>query len=158
MSLTFDHVHLISADPKAAAQWYQDILGGRIVADYELRDAPQINIALGGMQVIIRGRRAGEEPVSTRPLANFADYSSHDEWGTDHFGYTYHGDLRAFCEQIRAQGATFAVEPWEFSPGSLLFYVAAPDGVSIELVQDATAAHSPRDCADAESPGQTEPR
>jgi catechol 2,3-dioxygenase-like lactoylglutathione lyase family enzyme len=35
----------------------------------------------------------------------------------------------------RAKGATFVVEPWEFSPGGLICYLAAPDGVSIELVQ-----------------------
>ena len=135
MSLSFDHIHLISEDPKAAAAWYEEILGGEIVADYELRGAPQINVRVGGMQVIIRGRRPGESPVATRPMQDFADYSSHDEWGTDHFGYTYHGDLNAFCEEIRGKGATLAVEPWQFSPGSLICYVAAPDGVSIELVQ-----------------------
>ena len=135
MSLSFDHIHLISENPKDAAAWYERILGGQIVADYELRGAPQINVQVGGMQVIIRGRRPGETPVSTRPMRDFADYSSHDEWGTDHFGYTYHGDLKAFCEEIRGKGATLAVEPWEFSPGSLICYVAAPDGVSIELVQ-----------------------
>lgn len=135
MSLSFDHIHLISENPKEAAAWYERILGGQIVADYELRGAPQINVQVGGMQVIIRGRRPGETPVSTRPMRDFADYSSHDEWGTDHFGYTYHGDLKAFCEEIRGKGATLAVEPWEFSPGALICYVAAPDGVSIELVQ-----------------------
>lgn len=135
MSLSFDHIHLISESPEEAAAWYERILGGKIVADYELRGAPQINVQLGGMQIIIRGRRPGESPVSTRPMRDFADYSSHDEWGTDHFGYTYHGDLKAFCEEIRGKGATLAVEPWEFSPGALICYVAAPDGVSIELVQ-----------------------
>ena len=135
MSLTFDHVHIISQDPKAAAHWYEEILGGRITAEYQLRSAPQINVKLGGMQVIIRGKRPGEELVSTRPMREYADYSSHNEWGTDHFGFTYQGDLRAFCEEIRAKGATFAVEPWEFTPGTVLCYVAGPDGVSIELVQ-----------------------
>ena len=142
MSLTFDHVHLISADPKAAAAWYEDILGGEIVADYSLRDAPQINVRLGGMTVIIRGRRPGEEPVSSRPMTDSGRLRrprrairATTSGAPDHFGYTYHGDLKAFCETIRAKGATFAVEPWEFSPGGLLCYVAAPDGVSIELVQ-----------------------
>ena len=135
MSLAFDHVHLISADPQAAAAWYRDILGGEVVAEYELRGAPQINVRVGGMTVIVRGKRPGEAPAKTRPMTHFGDYSSHDEWGTDHFGYTYQGDLRAFCEEARAKGATFVVEPWEFSPGALICYLAAPDGVSIELVQ-----------------------
>ena len=139
MALSFDHIHLVSEDPKAAAAWYENVLGGQIVAEYELRSAPQINVAFGGMQILIRGRRPGEAPVSTRPMADFdegsARYASHNEWGTDHFGFTYAGDLKAFCEEIRAKGATFTVEPWAFTPGSLICYVAGPDGVSIELVQ-----------------------
>ena len=135
MSLTFDHIHLISDDPEAAAKWYQDILGGEIAASYELRSAAQINVRFGPMQILIRGRRPGEEPVSTRPMREFADYSSHDEWGTDHFGFTYDGDLVALCDELRARGAELVVEPWEFNPGTLLCYLAAPDGVSIEIVQ-----------------------
>ena len=139
MSLTFDHIHLISADPKAAAAWYEDILGAEIAGEYALRGAPQINVRLGGMTVIIRGARPGEEPVATRAMRDFGEaterYSSHNEWGADHFGYTYDGDLNRFCEELRAKGATFAVEPWEFSRGGLLCYLSAPDGVSIEIVQ-----------------------
>ena len=135
MALAFDHIHLVSRDPAAAAAWYERILGGRIVASYELRDAPQISVRVAEAQLLIRGRRPGEEPVATRPMQDFADYSSHNEWGTDHFGFVYRGDLLAYCAELRAKGARFLVEPWEFTPGSLICYLAAPDGVSIELVQ-----------------------
>ena len=135
MSLTFDHIHLISEDAKRAATWYQDMLGGEIIAEYELREAPQINVRVGGAILIIRGKRPGEAPVSTRPMQDYEGYSSHNEWGTDHFGFTYHGDLAAYCEDLKTKGVEMAVEPWEFTPGNLLCYVAAPDGVSVELVQ-----------------------
>lgn len=132
---SFDHIHICSEDPKAAALWYQEIFGADIVAEYELRDAPQIHVELGSARLLIRGKRPGEAPASPSGIQHFEGYSSHNEWGTDHFGFTYHGDLQAFCEEIRSKGATFAIEPWEFSPGTLLCYVAGPDGVSIELVQ-----------------------
>ena len=45
------------------------------------------------------------------------------------------GDLRAFCAELKRKGVRMAVEPWEFKPGMVLCYVAAPDGVSIELIQ-----------------------
>ena len=54
---------------------------------------------------------------------------------TGHFGFIYHGDLIGFCNEIREKGVIFAVEPWEFLPGSVICYVSAPDGVSIELIQ-----------------------
>ncbi|MYD43622.1 MAG: VOC family protein [Gammaproteobacteria bacterium] len=133
--LTFDHIHLLAKDPHATAKWYEDVLGGTIRGSYETRNAPQINVHVGGMTLLIRGQREGEEPAEPTPMRDYADYSSHNEWGTDHFGYTYRGDLKAYCESLRGKGAEFAVEPWEFNPGNLICYLAAPDGVSIEIVE-----------------------
>jgi len=134
--MAFDHIHLISSDPQAAADWYREIFGGEITAvQQSLRGAPQIDVRIGSMTIVIRGQRPGEEPVRTKPMQHFDGYSSHDEWGIDHFGFTYHGDLRAFCSQLKQKGVRMAVEPWEFKPGMVLCYVAAPDGVSIELIQ-----------------------
>jgi catechol 2,3-dioxygenase-like lactoylglutathione lyase family enzyme len=137
-AIAFDHIHLISRDPQAAAKWYEDMFGGNISAVHEdLRGAPQVDVRVGGMTVVIRGQRPGEEPVDTKPMKHFDGFSSHDEWGTDHFGFTYRGDLMAFCEELKSKGVRMAVEPWEFKPGMVLCYVAAPDGVSIELIQAA---------------------
>ena len=134
--IAFDHIHLISRDPKAAADWYKEMFGGEIAAEQpNLRGAPQIDVRVGGMTIVIRGQRPGEQPADTKPMQQFDGYSSHDEWGTDHFGFTHRGDLRAFCEKLKKKGVRMAVEPWEFKPGLVLCYVAAPDGVSIELIQ-----------------------
>lgn len=133
--LTFDHVHIISEDPVASAAWYVEIFDATITANYKLRGAPQIHVALGGMTVIIRGKRSGEDPSKANQISHFGDFSSHNKFGTDHFGFTFNGDLKAFCEEIREKGATFAIEPWAFSPESFLCYLDAPDGVSIELMQ-----------------------
>ena len=134
--MAFDHIHLISRDPQAAADWYREMFGGEIAAVQEnLRGAPQIDVRIGSMTVVIRGRRPGEDPDAKRPMQHFDGYSSHDGWGIDHFGFTYRGDLRAFCAQLKQKGVRMAVEPWEFKPGMVLCYVAAPDGVSIELIQ-----------------------
>ncbi len=133
--LTFDHIHLIAKDPEATAKWYVDVLGAEIKASYQTRNAPQISVNLGGMTLLVRGQRSGEVPGEASPMQEYADYSSHNEWGTDHFGYTYNGDLRAYCDELRSRGAQFSVEPWEFTPKNWLCYVAAPDGVSIEIVE-----------------------
>ena len=134
-NLTFDHIHLIAKDAESTANWYVKILDAEIKASYQTRNAPQINVQLGGATLLIRGQRDGEDPGVPTPMRAYADYSSHNEWGTDHFGFTYHGDLKQYCEQLRARGAVFSVEPWEFTPNNWLCYVAAPDGVSIEIVE-----------------------
>ena len=134
--LAWDHVHLISRDPFAAVGWYQEMLGGEITRIQEnLRGAPQIDVRVGGQTIVIRGVRPGEHPAQPRPLEHFDGYSSHNAQGIDHFGLTYRGDLRAFCDELQAKGVKMAVEPWEFKPGLVLCYLAAPDGVSIELIQ-----------------------
>ena len=53
----------------------------------------------------------------------------------DHFAFIYNGDLKIYCQELRNKGVSFNVEPWEFLPGISICYVAAPDGVSIELIQ-----------------------
>jgi lactoylglutathione lyase len=131
----FDHVHIISPDPEASANWYVAMFGATIAANTMARGAPQIFVDLGGMTILIRGRRPGEDPVAARPIRQFTDFSSHDARGIDHFGFMYHGDLAAFCDELRAKGVTFPVELKRGVGGSLLCYVAAPDGVSIELMQ-----------------------
>jgi catechol 2,3-dioxygenase-like lactoylglutathione lyase family enzyme len=134
-ALKFDHVHIISEDPAASAKWYVEMFGATIAADTVARGAPQIFVDLGGVTILIRGQRAGEDPVAARPIRQFADFSSHDARGIDHFGFMYGGDLAAFCDELRAKGVKFPVELKRGVGGNLLCYVAAPDGVSIELMQ-----------------------
>src|ERR1700693_1797063 len=131
----FDHVHIISKDPRAAADWYVEMFGATIAADTVARGAPQIFVDLGGMTILIRGRRPGEAPLPTRPIQPYADFSSHNAWGTDHFGFMYQGDLAAFCAELSAKGVRSLDAPTPAVNGSLLCYVAAPDGVSIELME-----------------------
>ena len=133
----FDHVHIISENPRVSADWYVEMFGATIAADTVAgrRGAPQIFVELGGMTILIRGRRPGEAPVAARSIRPFAGFSSHDAWGTDHFGFIYRGDLAALVEELRGKGVSFPVELKKGIGGNLLCYVAAPDGVSIELMQ-----------------------
>jgi catechol 2,3-dioxygenase-like lactoylglutathione lyase family enzyme len=131
----FDHVHIISENPKASADWYVEMFGATITANTMARGAPQIFVDLGGATILLRGPRPGEAPVAARPIRPYADFSSHNAWGTDHFGFMYEGDLAVFCDALRAKGVSFPVELKPGVGGSLLCHVAAPDGVSIELMQ-----------------------
>ncbi|HTW50470.1 MAG TPA: VOC family protein [Stellaceae bacterium] len=131
----FDHVHIISENPHASAEWYVEMFGATIAADTIARGAPQIFVELGGMTILIRGRRLGEDPAAPQPIRPYTDFSSHNAWGTDHFGFMYRGDLTALCDRLRAKGVRLPVELKRGVNGSLLCYVAAPDGVSIELME-----------------------
>ena len=133
--VVFDHIHIICKDPVASSKWYADMLGGTITRNAEVRGAPQIAVQFEGATLLVRGQRPGEQPGDKKSLQAFEDFVSHDQWGTDHFGFTVVGDLNEFCDQIRAKGAEFSVEPYEFRPGTRIAYLSGPDGVSIELVE-----------------------
>jgi lactoylglutathione lyase len=134
-AFTFDHVHIIARDPHASARWYVEKLGAEIKADTTARGAPQIFVELGGMTILIRGKRPGEEPVDTKAIRPFSDFSSHEEWGTDHFGFMYRGDLEAFCGELKKKGVEFPVPLKKGVNGAKLCYISAPDNVSIELIE-----------------------
>jgi catechol 2,3-dioxygenase-like lactoylglutathione lyase family enzyme len=42
----FDHVHIISNDPEASANWYVEMFGATITANTTARGAPQIFVDL----------------------------------------------------------------------------------------------------------------
>ncbi|MFT5510049.1 MAG: catechol 2,3-dioxygenase-like lactoylglutathione lyase family enzyme [Hyphomicrobiaceae bacterium] len=131
----FDHVHIIAPDPHTTAKWYVDMLGAIIKADTIARGAPQIFVELGGTNILIRGQRPGEAPVTSRPIEPFNDFSSHNEWGSEHFGFMYDGDLKTFCDDLATKGVEFPVALKQGVHGKWLCYISAPDNVSIELMQ-----------------------
>lgn len=133
--VAFDHIHIISRNPEQAAAWYVDFLGGEITDSYDVRGAPQIAVSFGDAIVLIRGQRPGEAPGDKNALNHFDGFVSHDQWGTDHFGFQVSGDFFAFCDGLRDKGAKFSVEPVEFVPGRHIAYLEAPDGVTVELVE-----------------------
>jgi catechol 2,3-dioxygenase-like lactoylglutathione lyase family enzyme len=122
--VVFDHIHIISEDPHTAAAWYADKLGGEIIKSDEVYGAPQIYVAFAGAAIIVRGRRAGEDPKK----------KPHLQWGIDHFGFQVGEDFDGFCDGLRKKGVTFTLEPKDFNPTTRIAFIEGPDGVNIELV------------------------
>jgi lactoylglutathione lyase len=123
-TLSFDHVHVISKQPKDTADWYADRLGGTITKSAMVKDAPQIYVSFGEAFIIVRGQRPGES----------AKDKADTEWGADHFGFNVQGDFDAFCAGLRAKGVKFSMEPTDINPSTRIAFVDAPDGVSVELL------------------------
>jgi lactoylglutathione lyase len=122
--LTFDHVHLHSQDPVAAAKGYADTLGGEIMATTEVRGAPQVLVGFQGATIIIRGQRTGETAADKSGL----------QWGVDHFGFRVSSDFDGYCDRLKHNGIAFSLDPVDFGPDLRIAFIQAPDGVSIELL------------------------
>ena len=123
-SLAIDHVHLVSKDPQAAANWYVEKLGGKVIRSGDVRGAPQIYLSLGNAMIIVRGRRPAELAGDKPGL----------QWGVDHFGVRVKGDFDGFCAELRNGGVAFDKEPTDVNPTTRIAFIQAPDGVSIELL------------------------
>jgi catechol 2,3-dioxygenase-like lactoylglutathione lyase family enzyme len=129
-AFAFDHVHLLSEDPAAAAAWYSELLGGEVRGSDTVRGAPQIRVAFTNASLIVRGRRKGEAPVHRAGL----------EWGVDHFGLRVDGPLDPVCDRLRERGVRFLLEPVDFNPATRIAFIEGPDGVVIELLERRPAA------------------
>jgi catechol 2,3-dioxygenase-like lactoylglutathione lyase family enzyme len=127
-TIFFDHIHLISFDPLAAARWYVEKLGGSIASTAEVRGAPQVLLAFEGATIIIRGKRPGEAPAERQGL----------QWGVDHFGFQVRGDLDTYCNELKRKGVVFTIDPMNFGPNLRIAFLQAPDGVIIELLKRET--------------------
>ena len=70
----------------------------------------------------------------TSDAANFYENSYQHKIGLDHFGIRVK-DLPAAVEELREQGVQILAEPVKGSSGISYAFIAAPDGVIIELTQ-----------------------
>jgi|TARA_Y100000814_G_C12032585_1_gene299668 catechol 2,3-dioxygenase-like lactoylglutathione lyase family enzyme len=124
-NIFFDHVHIISQNPEESAKWFEEILGGKKVETVEIQGAPQIYVLFEGAKVIIRGQRNRETAHDKNQV----------EWGTDHFAFQVKSNFHEYCEDLKSKGVKFTLEPTQFNPSTLIAFIEAPDGVSIELLQ-----------------------
>jgi catechol 2,3-dioxygenase-like lactoylglutathione lyase family enzyme len=123
-TVVFDHVHIISADPEAAASWYVDKLGATIFSKAESLGAVQIRVDFKTAMVIVRGTRPGEKP-GRKPGG---------QWGVDHFGVRIEGDFDGLCNELKKKGVVFTEEPRDVNPTLRIAFIKGPDDVIIELL------------------------
>jgi catechol 2,3-dioxygenase-like lactoylglutathione lyase family enzyme len=119
----FDHIHLRSLDPDAAAQFYVDHLGARIADRIETEKVYRIAIKIGELNIFIDRVPGGTTPAAPRP-----------HLGLEHFGLQVK-DLHAAATELKAKGVEFTMEPVEFRPGLWISFIRGPDDVAIELLQ-----------------------
>ena len=120
----FDHVHIISQNPQESAKWFVEVLGGKRGETVHIQGAPQIYITFEGAKVIIRGKRNGENAIDKVGV----------EWGTDHFAFQVKSNFDEYCKDLQSKGVKFTLEPTQFNPSTLIAFIEAPDGVSIEII------------------------
>lgn len=119
----FDHIHLRSPDPEAAARFYEDCFGASIRDRVKNGAALRVIVDLGGTALFI------EQVAQDTPAAPVPPHQ-----GIEHIGLQV-TDMDEAVESLKSKGVRFKAEPTSPRPGLRIAFLAAPDGVTVEILQ-----------------------
>ena len=120
----YDHVHLRSPDPDETARYYERMFGAEIIKSMMSNGLPRTDMKLGGVMFFI-AQVPADAALAQKPEGSFV--------GLDHMGLRVQGIDRV-CEELKAKGAEFTVEPKTIRPGVRIAFVRGPQNVLIELL------------------------
>ena len=127
----FDHIHIYSKEPEVAAKFYIQTFSGEKVYQKAGAGGSRIYLSLGGQIIVIGPFPTGRSESGSDDL----DAKTHQHhFGLDHFGIRVK-DLGAAVQELRELGVQILAEPVSGSSGIRYAFIAAPDGVKIELTQ-----------------------
>jgi lactoylglutathione lyase len=121
---TYDHVHLRSPDPDETAAYYQRMFGAKVIKSVMSNGIERTDMNLGGVMIFI-AQIGPEADLHDKPEGSFV--------GLDHLGLRVR-NIDAVCEELKAKGAEFTVEPKTIRPGVRIAFVKGPQNVLVELL------------------------
>ena len=139
----FGHVHMFSANPPAAGEWYAKHFGiaaraqrnQRIYRDVQI--APAAFVTADHVSMIIY-------PIEYVRSAAAADWKGRTDFATtrgrsiDHLGFRV-DDLDATLARLRSETVVVTAEPRSIAGGQIRFaFIEGPDRIGIELLEDRT--------------------
>lgn len=122
-SYRFDHIHLRSPDAEAAGRFYEDAFGATIRDRIRNGASLRVVVDLGGATLFI------EQVSADTPAAPVPPHQ-----GIEHIGLQV-TDMDEAVAALKAKGVRFTAEPKELRPGLRIAFLAAPDGVTVEILQ-----------------------
>jgi len=121
----FDHVHLLSRNPAATADFYEKTFGAKSEGLSELPGGRTLaSVLLDGASIKITNPRA--EPLGPNTLP--------DGCGLEHFGLRT-DDLEAAVAELKAKGLKCVQEIKEIRPTTRITFFVTPEDILIELLE-----------------------
>jgi len=134
---SLDHIHIYAADPEESARFYQHHFEAKpVLRNTNANGDTRIFLALGG-QILVVGSFPGGLTPAPPPEAGDGAYSH--GFGVAHFGLRV-ADVRSAISDLSAAGVRVLSQPVREPSGLTFAYVAAPDGVVVELTEYEPAA------------------
>jgi len=134
---SLDHIHVYAADPEESARfWARHFEAKPILRNTNVNGDTRIFLALGGQVLVLGSFPSGLSPT---PPPEAADGAYRHGFGVAHFGLRVE-DVFAAIAELSASGVQVLAKPKSEPSGLTYAYIAAPDGVVIELTQYESAA------------------
>jgi catechol 2,3-dioxygenase-like lactoylglutathione lyase family enzyme len=121
----FDHIHLLSREPEATADYYVRMFDATATPGVTKDGRPRIDLKLGELDIFIF-KIQPDEAVPAGPSGRYL--------GLDHFGLIV-DDFDAVVAELERRGVEFAVAPKTMGPGHKVAFLKAPENVRIEVLQ-----------------------
>ena len=131
---TLDHIHIYCADPEASASFYIDHFeASELFRNENVHGQTRIFLSLGGQFLVLGPFPPGLTP-SAPPEPGDGAYTN--GFGVAHFGLKVE-DVEQAAIELREAGVSLLCDPVHETGGIGLSYcyLAAPDGVIVELTQ-----------------------
>lgn len=119
----FDHIHLRSTDPEAAAAVWANAFGATVKARVQAGPWLRLVLDLAGVPVFLEQVAPGTHAPPAPPFL-----------GIEHVGLTV-TDLDAAIADLAGKGVPLVSGPSEPRPGVRIAFFAMPDGVRVELIE-----------------------
>jgi len=141
----FQHIHLLSADPVAAAQWYAKHFGAvpglggpgrsepRVVNGLQV--FPMTSVRMDNVNIIWFPKEFASKGVYKKQWEGRADFASSRGRVIDHFAFSV-DNLAQTLDRLQSEGVKVLQGPRTILGGKLRSaFIEAPDRVEIELVE-----------------------
>ena len=129
---SLDHIHIYAAEPEESARFYtQNFEATPIHRNTNANGETRIFLALGGQVLVLGSFPGGLAPA---PPPEAGDGAYRHGFGVAHFGLRV-ADVDAAIAELSASGIRVLSQPVREPSGLTYAYIAAPDGVVVELTQ-----------------------
>ncbi|MCZ6782554.1 MAG: VOC family protein [Proteobacteria bacterium] len=134
---SLDHIHIYAAEPEESARFYTDHFEAKSIhRNTNANGDTRIFLALGGQVLVLGSFPSGLAPA---PPPEAGDGAYRHGFGVAHFGLRV-ADVDAAIVELSASGVRVLSQPVREPSGLTYAYLAAPDGVVVELTQYESSA------------------
>ncbi len=134
--ISLDHIHVYAADPEQSARFYSDHFDAKAIErNTNVNGDARIFLALGG-QVLVLGSFPSGLAAAAPP--DIGDGAYRHGFGVAHFGLRVE-DVDAAVAELTEAGIRVLSDVVREPSGLTYAYIAAPDGVVVELTQYGSA-------------------